>query len=464
MAPPRRARWSSSGTRCPASGSSPRSPRCTAATCAPTRSRCSSPRRTGSSRPARTPGRAAAAAATCSTSRRPRSATGRRRRARAARPAGRVHRRGDRRPGRTGGRAAGRAGPARLALPGALRGRRRRPGRAAQAPVARGRADRPVPDRPPGDPGAAGARPSGWPGAEAVETVASSAGDVVGPRAARPTSPRRSSARWPSVGRGRSPSDAFWQVHPAAADTLADAVLDLVEPRAGEGAWDLYGGAGLFAAALGRRVGPGGRVTLVESAPAGVAAARDNLRDLPWVEVVAARVEVALAKRRVAGPVDVVVLDPPRTGAGPRVVRTLAALGRPGGRVRRLRPGRLRPRRAHVPRAGLAAGRAARLRLLPDDPARRVRRPAPAGGTRSPDRVTAAGGQADVLRHCPHWTDRRHGDCRPVRGAARVTRRSRSRRRVQPMPAGSREQRHAMTGTTISAITCARTRTFRKRR
>jgi tRNA/tmRNA/rRNA uracil-C5-methylase (TrmA/RlmC/RlmD family) len=76
-----------------------------------------------------------------------------------------------------------------------------------------------------------------------------------------------------------------------------------------------------------QRVGPDGRVTLVESSPAGVAAARDNLRDLPWVDVVPARVEVALARRRIAGPVDVVVLDPPRTGAGPAVARTLAGSG-----------------------------------------------------------------------------------------------------------------------------------------
>jgi tRNA/tmRNA/rRNA uracil-C5-methylase (TrmA/RlmC/RlmD family) len=164
------------------------------------------------------------------------------------------------------------------------------------------------------------------PGAEAVETVASSAGDVV--IRELPTDEPAPVVREVAAGRTWAlPSDAFWQVHPAAADALATAVLDLAEPRAGEVAWDLYGGAGIFAAAVGRRVGPGGRVTLVESSPVGVSAARDNLRDLPWVEVVAARVEVALAKRRVAGPVDVVVLDPPRTGAGPRVARTLAHSG-----------------------------------------------------------------------------------------------------------------------------------------
>ncbi|WFE97043.1 TRAM domain-containing protein [Micromonospora sp. WMMD987] len=121
------------------------------------------------------------------------------------------------------------------------------------------------------------------------------------------------------------PAGGFWQVHPAAADTLVDAVLDLLAPRPGESAWDLYGGAGLFAAALAGRVGPQARVTVVESAVEGVAAARRNLADLPGVEVVAARVETALARRRVTGPVDLVVLDPPRTGAGAAVVRHLVA-------------------------------------------------------------------------------------------------------------------------------------------
>lgn len=175
--------------------------------------------------------------------------------------------------------------------------------------------------------------PSGarWPDADAVDTVASTGGDVtVSTVAEGVATPVDGPAEVREVAAGREwtlPASAFWQVHPAAADTLVGAVLAALQPRPGESAWDLYGGAGLFAAAVADRVGPGGRVTLVESAAQGVAAARENLRDLRQVEVVAARVETALARRRITGPVDVVVLDPPRSGAGARVVRELAAAG-----------------------------------------------------------------------------------------------------------------------------------------
>ncbi|GAB3080097.1 class I SAM-dependent RNA methyltransferase [Micromonospora schwarzwaldensis] len=167
-----------------------------------------------------------------------------------------------------------------------------------------------------------------WPDADAVETVASTGGDVAvlayadgvatavsGPERVRETAAGRSFTLSAS---------GFWQVHPAAADALVGAVLDLLDPRPGETAWDLYGGAGLFAAALAGRV-DGARVTVVESAPDGVAAARTNLADLTAVEVVAARVETALARRRITGPVDLVVLDPPRSGAGAAVVAGVVA-------------------------------------------------------------------------------------------------------------------------------------------
>ncbi|MFI7022367.1 class I SAM-dependent RNA methyltransferase [Micromonospora sp. NPDC049900] len=170
-----------------------------------------------------------------------------------------------------------------------------------------------------------------WPDDEAVETVASTGGDVtVTAVAAGRTRIVSGPERVRERAAGREwvlPASSFWQVHPAAADTLVDAVVALTDPQPGEIAWDLYGGAGLFAAALAERVGGSGRVTLVESAGDGVAAARENLRDLPRVEVVAARVETALARRRITGPVDVVVLDPPRSGAGARVVRDVVAAG-----------------------------------------------------------------------------------------------------------------------------------------
>ena len=40
--------------------------------------------------------------------------------------------------------------------------------------------------------------------------------------------------------------DGFWQVHPGAPSVLVDTVLDLLVPRPGESALDLYAGVGLF--------------------------------------------------------------------------------------------------------------------------------------------------------------------------------------------------------------------------
>jgi tRNA/tmRNA/rRNA uracil-C5-methylase (TrmA/RlmC/RlmD family) len=127
-----------------------------------------------------------------------------------------------------------------------------------------------------------------------------------------------------AVGRRWSvPVDGFWQVHRAVPDVLADAVVELLRPRPGERAWDLYGGVGLFAGALAPLAGP---VTVVEADARAAAAARRNLADLPRVRVVHADVAAALAGRpALGGSVDVVVLDPPRAGAGTAVVRAIVA-------------------------------------------------------------------------------------------------------------------------------------------
>jgi tRNA/tmRNA/rRNA uracil-C5-methylase (TrmA/RlmC/RlmD family) len=117
----------------------------------------------------------------------------------------------------------------------------------------------------------------------------------------------------------------FWQVHPSAADTLVAAVLEGLDPRPGEQAADLYSGVGLFSAALAERVGTGGHVVAVESDEAAVDDAQQNLSDLHQVAVLADRVDRALAADLV-GPRDLVVLDPPRTGARRDVVAGIVAL------------------------------------------------------------------------------------------------------------------------------------------
>ncbi len=166
---------------------------------------------------------------------------------------------------------------------------------------------------------AAGVTDRRWPADDRVDVVGSGAGDVavVGAQSGLVSGPPRVRER--AVGREWSlPVDAFWQVHPAAPDTLAAAVVELLEPRPHERAWDLYGGAGLFAAAVAPLVA---EVTLVESAVPAVEAARSSLADLPNVHIVRSTVE----RFRSSGRPDLVVLDPPRTGAGTAVVRRVAA-------------------------------------------------------------------------------------------------------------------------------------------
>jgi tRNA/tmRNA/rRNA uracil-C5-methylase (TrmA/RlmC/RlmD family) len=170
-----------------------------------------------------------------------------------------------------------------------------------------------------------------WPADDAVEVVASSGGDVTVTATAGRASRRVSGPATVEeiVGERSWHLDpaAFWQVHPSAPAVFTEAVMSMLDVRPGERAWDLYGGAGLFTAALAAAVGRSGHVTLVESDERSVLAARSSLTDLPQVTVVSSTVERArLLSGRAAGP-DVVVLDPPRSGAGARVVRTIVEAG-----------------------------------------------------------------------------------------------------------------------------------------
>ncbi|MCZ4095598.1 class I SAM-dependent RNA methyltransferase [Streptomyces sp. SID13666] len=130
-----------------------------------------------------------------------------------------------------------------------------------------------------------------------------------------------------AVGRTwRVGSGGFWQVHPQAPDLLAEAVLDGLQPRDGDTALDLYCGVGLFAGAIAEKVGETGAVLGIESGKRAVEDARHNLADLERVRIEHGKVETVLPRTKITE-ADLIVLDPPRVGAGKSTVKHLASLG-----------------------------------------------------------------------------------------------------------------------------------------
>ena len=141
----------------------------------------------------------------------------------------------------------------------------------------------------------------------------------------------------------RLPVTAFWQSHRDAAATYSALVEQWAGGTGAATAWDLYGGAGLFAAVLAGVVGERGSVLTVDTARAASRAASVALADLPQVKVVTDSVRRALGAARGGANVtqrggadvtqrwgaDVAVLDPPRSGAGREVVELLAGAGVP---------------------------------------------------------------------------------------------------------------------------------------
>jgi tRNA/tmRNA/rRNA uracil-C5-methylase (TrmA/RlmC/RlmD family) len=185
-----------------------------------------------------------------------------------------------------------------------------------------------------------------WPGAGAVDVAVDSAGTVTTTRLDRrgvPTSTRvlRAGDDVPAEPGGRAGRRAagrdwevegtgFWQVHGSAADALVSAVAGAAGVRPGESVLDLYAGAGLFGGALAPAVGESGRVVCVEADAEACAAAEANLAGLPQAEVWQGQVDaegLTGLLGELDGSPDVVVLDPPRAGAGPAVSRVLAASG-----------------------------------------------------------------------------------------------------------------------------------------
>lgn len=117
---------------------------------------------------------------------------------------------------------------------------------------------------------------------------------------------------------------SFWQVHKDAPSVFVQKVRDFAKLRKGDRLLDLYSGAGLFAACLAKDVGDDGLVVAVESSIDAVRDARRSCSDLANLELITSDVAKWLASNEEK--FDVVVLDPPRTGAGQDVVANIAKI------------------------------------------------------------------------------------------------------------------------------------------
>ncbi len=149
-------------------------------------------------------------------------------------------------------------------------------------------------------------------GAE-VLAVAAGSGAVIGSAATLPPSV----TEWVGKRQFSVAPDGFWQSHSAAPQALATAVLQALAPRPGEAAFDLFCGVGLFTATL---LDAGCRVWGVEGDARALAFARRNVAGARF-----SLGDVARVLRQLPPQTDLVVLDPPRSGAGAEVMRAVAA-------------------------------------------------------------------------------------------------------------------------------------------
>ena len=116
---------------------------------------------------------------------------------------------------------------------------------------------------------------------------------------------------------------SFWQSNEKAPELLTETILDFAQLKSGEHVLDLYGGVGLFTAAIVEAVGEGGHVDLIEGSKVATADAARNFAKNTNVTIATGDVAKLLPRITAA---DVVVLDPPRDGAGKEAIAHIARL------------------------------------------------------------------------------------------------------------------------------------------
>ncbi|MGQ9489169.1 MAG: class I SAM-dependent RNA methyltransferase [Anaerolineae bacterium] len=125
--------------------------------------------------------------------------------------------------------------------------------------------------------------------------------------------------------RYRVSAESFFQVNTVGAAALVELVTAYADAQPKDVVLDAYCGVGLFSLALADMAG---RVIGIEEAPSACEDFAHNAEERDNLELHEGPVEAVLPALRAQNQrVDIAVIDPPRTGAGPHVIAELAALG-----------------------------------------------------------------------------------------------------------------------------------------
>jgi tRNA/tmRNA/rRNA uracil-C5-methylase (TrmA/RlmC/RlmD family) len=169
-----------------------------------------------------------------------------------------------------------------------------------------------------------------WKGDLRVEVTLSSAGErTIATGYSRDETPVRTS-EGPDIGQYlvngfnlEVSQRSFWQSHKLAPAVLTQVVGEFAELQIGDRVLDLYGGVGLFTSQFLEAIGESGQIDLVEGSKSATSDAIRNFAEIKNVKVHTGDVAKLLPRFSQA---EVIVLDPPREGAGKEVVLAMVAL------------------------------------------------------------------------------------------------------------------------------------------
>jgi tRNA/tmRNA/rRNA uracil-C5-methylase (TrmA/RlmC/RlmD family) len=169
-----------------------------------------------------------------------------------------------------------------------------------------------------------------WKGDLRVEVTLSSAGErTIATGYSRDETPVRTS-EGPDIGQYsingfnlEVSQRSFWQSHKLAPAVLTQVVGEFAEIQVGDRVLDLYGGVGLFTSQFLEAIGESGQIDLVEGSKSATSDAIRNFAGIKNVNVHTGDVAKLLPRFSQA---EVIILDPPREGAGKEVVLAMVAL------------------------------------------------------------------------------------------------------------------------------------------